>query len=362
MRDIEKFLGCIIGGAVGDALGYAVEFMSEDEIFKVYGKSGITSYDGKGIISDDTQMTLFTAAGLLNGITVMMNTDYKAPFEEFIRMNYLNWFETQRDGKVGDGCTWLSDIEELYVQRAPGITCLSALGTGGFGTIDNPINQSKGCGGVMRVAPIGLYFTDQGQSYERVASLGARVAALTHGHPLGYIPSAALVHIIHKLSQDDVSILEAVRSSIDLMEDMFAHERYLGEFITIMEKAIELSQSEIDDLQAIHQLGEGWVAEEALAIAVYCSLKYHNDYEQAVITAVNHKGDSDSTGAITGNIIGTKLGYSAIPKRFLENLELIDVMFELTKDLYMDIQFDQESLEKDELWLKRYLRDNHQLK
>ena len=70
MRNIDKFRGCLIGGAAGDALGYAVEFKREDEIFSEYGKDGITEYDlilddDVTEISDDTQMTLFTAEGML---------------------------------------------------------------------------------------------------------------------------------------------------------------------------------------------------------------------------------------------------------------------------------------------------------
>lgn len=356
MRDPNKFVGCILGGAIGDALGYSVEFLSEREIFNKYGKDGISSYDTQGIISDDTQMTLFTAAGLLNAMTINLNTDHLKPLEEVIHMNYLNWFETQKDGKIGEGCTWLMNVEGLFINRAPGMTCLNSLKTGKMGTLENPINSSKGCGGVMRVAPIGLYFSDQGQNYRKVAHLGAKVAAITHGHPLGFLPSAALVHIIHKLSQDDTSILEAVRSSIDLIEDMYDFPEYVGEFNILMEKAITLAQSEINDIEAIHQLGEGWVAEEALAIAVYCSLKYSEDFEKGIIAAVNHKGDSDSTGSITGNILGAHLGFWKIPEKFLHNLELTDVMIELTQDLYMDVPFDKNSKEKDQVWIDKYMR------
>ena len=69
MRNIDKFRGCLIAGAAGDALGYAVEFKREDEIFSEYGKDGITEYDlilddDIAEISDDTQMTLFTAEGM----------------------------------------------------------------------------------------------------------------------------------------------------------------------------------------------------------------------------------------------------------------------------------------------------------
>ena len=105
---------------------------------------------------------------------------------------------------------------------------------------------------------------------------------------------------------------------------MFAPAEHLSEFIGIMEKAIKLSKEDIDDLDAIRELGEGWVAEETLAIAVYCALKYEKDFDKALIAAVNHSGDSDSTGAVTGNILGAYLGMSAIPQKYLDNLELKD--------------------------------------
>lgn len=72
MRNQDKFRGCLIGGAAGDALGYAVEFMRDQDIFRRYGEQGITEYemiDGVAQFSDDTQMMLFTATGLLLGTT-----------------------------------------------------------------------------------------------------------------------------------------------------------------------------------------------------------------------------------------------------------------------------------------------------
>lgn len=94
MKDLDKYRGCLIGGAAGDALGYAVEFMSEKSIFKQYGKTGITDYEltnGKALISDDTQMTLFTANGLLVGTTRGKLRGIMAPYTSYIAMSYKDW-------------------------------------------------------------------------------------------------------------------------------------------------------------------------------------------------------------------------------------------------------------------------------
>lgn len=82
----------------------------------------------------------------------------------------------------------------------------------------------------------------------------------------------------------------------------------------MIDKAIDLANEDVDDLEAIRELGQGWVAEETLAIAIYCALKYSNDFDKALIASVNHSGDSDSTGAVTGNILGAYLGLSGIPE------------------------------------------------
>ena len=111
-------------------------------------------------------------------------------------------------------------------------------------------------------------------------------------------------------------------------------------------------------------MGEGWVAEEALAIAIYCALKNCSNFEKAVIDAVNHSGDSDSTGAVTGNILGAYLGFSGIPERFLENLELKDVIKEISKDLSSKVpvsEFRRDDTEEEKVWLEKYLYGTYKM-
>lgn len=371
MKNLDKFKGCLLGGAAGDALGYAVEFLGEQSIIGKYGQRGITEYDlvnGKALISDDTQMTLFTANGLLLGTTRGRTRGIMGSYPSYIAFCYKEWYRTQTE-KYPLKCegdyhyTWLSHLPELFSRRAPGMTCLSAIENGCRGTISEPANSSKGCGGVMRVAPIGLYFIDN-KHYEPedVMRIGAETAALTHGHELGYIPAAALVHIIECLAKDgEHSVLDAVRDSLVWVRAIFPNASHLKEFERIMERAIDLALSNVNDMEAIHDLGEGWVAEETLAIAVYCALKYPTNFEKGLIAAVNHKGDSDSTGAVAGNIIGANVGISGIPHKFIEHLELQDVIIEIAEDLYSDCpmksEYDIENQSAD--WVHKYIENDY---
>lgn len=361
MRDLNKFKGCLIGGAVGDALGYAVEFMSASDIFGKYGENGITEYklrSGVAEISDDTQMTLFTATGLLVGTTRGMTRGIMGDYAEcYIAYSYRDWYRTQTEQyplPEEYHYSWLVNIPEMFSRRAPGNTCLSALAQGGNGTLENPVNNSKGCGGVMRVAPIGLYFCDKRYEPEEIDIIGAKAAALTHGHELGYVPAAMLVHIISRISEHGDTILEAVNDAISIVPGIFPESKYMCELLELLEKAVALSAENTDDLDAIRQLGEGWVAEETLAIAVYCALKYSDNFEKGIIASVNHDGDSDSTGAVAGNILGVALGIDAIPQKYLDKLELKDVILEIAEDLYHDCQITEYG-PRDNLWESKYI-------
>lgn len=366
----DKFRGCLIGGAAGDALGYAVEFLTESSIFARYGKPGITDYrltNGLARISDDTQMTLFTANGLLYGTTRGCTRGIMGTYSGYIAGAYRDWYKTQIESY--EHCSrkfitsWLMNVPEMFAARAPGNTCLSAIEEGCCGSIQQPANNSKGCGGVMRVAPIGLYFGDSRMAPLAIDLLGADAAALTHGHEMGYIPAAMLVHIVRLVAHnDEITLKEAVLDSKTAMEKLFPDARHLPAFLKLIDRAVDLSESDVDDLTAIHALGQGWVGDEALAIAIYCALKYDDDFDKAMITSVNHKGDSDSTGAITGNILGAYLGLSRIPEKYTNNLELLDVITEIADDLYYDCQLDEyvsPTDPRDIAWEKKYVCINY---
>ena len=326
----KRILGCLIGGAAGDALGYAVEFIKYDNIIKKYGKEGITSYSldqltVKALISDDTQMTLFTAEGLLEQDGDELQNIYHA---------YKNWLITQNttfENRPINENSKLMNRPELFSARAPGNTCISALTFNTMGTVKNPINSSKGCGGVMRVSPIA--FLNYYSPFE-LDKLAVQAAAITHGHPLGYLPAALLVHILHKAiyeNKKNSSLHEITTISIKEFSSLFSSAPHLNDLLDIVNKAIELSGNRQKDVDNIRNIGEGWVAEETLAIAIYCALRYQNDFSAAMVAAVNHDGDSDSTGAVTGNILGAYLGEDKIDYKWKDHLELYDLIVRVGK-------------------------------
>ncbi|MBQ6111707.1 MAG: ADP-ribosylglycohydrolase family protein [Synergistaceae bacterium] len=352
---INRVRGSLIAGAAGDALGYVVEFMGLGAIKNTYGENGITEYDlkpkflsqsGKGFISDDTQMNLFTANGIL-----MHDANHDNTLAHYVYLAYLDWMMTQTDtdrlmmqtykrkkAKYTHH-TWLYEIPGLHHRRAPGNTCMTALMSGEMGTIKAPLNDSKGCGGVMRAAPVALrYIPENDDDIRMIDTYGAEIAAITHGHDLGWLPAALLTHVIARVMQD-CSLPDAIRDAQKVNQDLFSgiiSQRHFDEMNDLLERALKLADSKHDDTDNIREIGEGWTGDEALAIALYCALRYPDDLSQALIVSVNHSGDSDSTGAVAGNIIGAMLGYDAIADKWKDNLELKNIILELSDDLCSD--------------------------
>ncbi len=328
----SRVLGCVLGGAVGDAFGYEVEFDSLATIRRRHGPAGLTVPAGAGgplVVSDDTQMTLFTLEGLLAALPALAAGDLEATTAR-VRLACLDWLATQGGGAGPDAHGTLAFEAVLNVCRAPGTTCLSALRAGGQGHPGAPLNDSKGCGGVMRTAPCGLFphLVDARAAF----ALGARAAALTHGHPSGYLSAGAMAAIVRELtaaataatgqvamSDRSAALRAAARSAAVLAREWPRH----GETVAAMEAALARAAAPAADPSTdVAALGAGWVGEEALAIGLYAALR-GADFAAVLAIAANHDGDSDSTASIAGQLWGAAHGVDDIPHAWIDRLDVL---------------------------------------
>ncbi len=334
----DRCTGCLLGGAVGDALGAPIEFMSATEIFSRFGPSGVSGYapisTGRlGWITDDTQMTLFTAEGLIRAEVKAKRDGGSPDYVGATADAYLRWLATQRIPAAHpvQKNGWLYKTKRLHEICAPGRTCIHALQRLVPSASKRASNDSKGCGGVMRVAPVGLFghraFLGAGAE-KTVFELGCDLARITHGHPTGYLSAGVFSLLIASLMAGD-GLEKSLGRVLFVLMAYKGHE----ETSRAIEQAIALASSSPGDSVAMTSLGEGWIAEEALAVAIYCVLSYPNDFRKALLLSVNHSGDSDSTGSIAGNLLGALLGAQAIPSEWIEKLELSDVVRQVGADL-----------------------------
>jgi ADP-ribosylglycohydrolase len=349
----DRVRGCLLGGAIGDALGSPIEFQSLREIRREHGAEGITGYvttwrGRSGLITDDTQMTLFTVEGLLRARAGGPPAPGRAayPYDavvEPVRQAYLRWLDTQdhhapppadRPHRTGR----LREESWLYSRRAPGNACLSGLhqrfpGPSPLGE-PGPVNpNSKGCGTVMRSAPFGLVALPgaaegAGPDPREAFEVAAACAQITHGHPTGYLAAGAFAAITAYLVAGE-ALEPAVHRALDLLAAYPAHE----ETSAALRAAVALAAAAGEHSpERVESLGGAWVAEEALAIGVYCALA-EPSVERALLLSVNHSGDSDSTGSVCGNLLGALHGTGVLPAHWLRPLEGRETIERLATEL-----------------------------
>lgn len=291
----DKIYGCLYGGAIGDALGYPVEFSSLEAILGRYGPEGVTELPDPALYTDDTQMTLRVAWGLLEGVDDDLE-DLDEPFiNDAVAQQFVEWAEHDPP-------------------RAPGSSCLEGVGniSKGVPLLECGKVNSKGCGAVMRSAPYGLIFGAAKDS----AYLAGTHALMTHRHLAAQASAAGLAAGISRLVHEDdnalIDVVEAMAAAASVYDDRTAY---------MIHWAYALSQClTVDDVSVLDEW-RGWVGDEALAASVYLWAKYSDDYVKAVCRAATSPGDSDSLAAITGNLVGATVGISGIPDKWLQKIE-----------------------------------------
>ncbi|MBQ6517755.1 MAG: ADP-ribosylglycohydrolase family protein [Anaerolineaceae bacterium] len=362
---LSKIQASLIAGAAGDALGYAVKFLHYRDIRQIYGPDGISKYEligGKARISAGTQMSLFTANGLLFGETRMKLRKVGTGPHTYIPHAYQDWYYTQ-----DPSChppfiiSWIVCEGDLHSHRAPGKTCLSSLRSGKFGAITRPLNNSCGCGGVIRTAPIGLFYDPDlyQEKAENIIHYAAETAAVTHGHPLGYIPAGMMSIVVNHAVYTEDSLPEIIAKSLKETELVFGSNQYWHEFESLINQAIEMAPNKESDQENLSKLGQGKkLGHEVLAIAIYAALRHELDVDRALVTAVNHDGESDCAGSLCGSILGAYLGLNAISSEWTEPLELRETIMEIGRDLCAHCQTDVDGKLSDPDWMRKYVKIN----
>jgi ADP-ribosylglycohydrolase/protein-tyrosine phosphatase len=315
-------LACLLGGALGDSFALPVEFDKLSVIQRRFGPGGlrIPQFEhGQLVVSDATQMTLFTLEGLTRA-----HLGKKQGDDELMRqmwLSYLDWRETQGGKARGDTASRLMKHAALYVRRAPDPTCLSVLEADTLGTLENPINDNRSCGAVMRVAPIGQM--PDGDAV-RAFSLGMRTAALTHGHPDAYLSAGFLAATLRLLAEGQ-SLAEASRQAGEILSAHAGHETTLAKVNAALQAARHPHLGQIPS-----QLHQGRTGVEALAIGLYAAAR-GLDFATVLAIAANHDGDSSTSAAIAGQLFGAQFGLEALPHAWIRRLDVLDALCDLVE-------------------------------
>ena len=299
---LEKAKGVILGLAIGDAMGAPAEFMSLDQIKRVYGDRGVRDLPDLAVYTDDTQMSIAIAEALIEAGHKDIETLMERVKEEFIK-----WYHAPDTPS-----------------RAPGKTCLTGVANmeKGIHWTRSGLPESKGCGSAMRSAPVGYYYQHNPEKLKGVAHI---TGICTHRHPTADAACIGAAYLV-KLALDGVEPSRMIGKLLNFTRGISDEWK---EAIEKVDKCLDWE----DEEKALSFLGEGWVGEEAVALALYCFLRYPDSYEKCVLRAANTNGDSDSIACIAGAISGAYLGVNAIPANWVERIERSEYLIDLSDRL-----------------------------
>ncbi len=351
------FRGAMLGMAVGDAMGNAVDRASLAQIQEDYGPNGLLGYDlvnGYAEVTSYTQLAAFAANGLLLGLTRGRIQGRMAPPVRYIGLALKEWSRSQQYSDPERNYCWLSTVPELKRRRCMDTRMLDALSRG-LGTLEDPQYRSDQPSGLTEVLPVALMAKELGLTQEQTDRLGAETIVLTHGNPEAFLSGAVLTHVFSLLLQDPKMPMEALLGrTVDAIQLQFGRDYSQTTRIwELLQYAKTLTETDkFSQMEAMERL-RCRTAPEVLAGVLYACATCRDDFDAAMITAVNHSGRSAAVGAITGAILGIRLGAMALPEFYLESLEPAMLLIELADDMASPMNFTSGLFDDD--WDRKYL-------
>ena len=335
-QQMNRFRGCLLGMAVGDAMGAAVEKKSYEEICETYGPAGLLGYDtvnGLAEITSYTQVAAFAVNGLLLAISKGQSQEAMA----YTVMALKEWASVQHFPKDPHrrNC-WLRGTAAFRRRKCMDPRTLDALTRDALGTPRRPANQAEGPGSLTVAVAMGLYFHPERMQFHQIGVLGAQTVALTHGEPATFLCGGVLAYVIAAILNDPEGELEShFRLAAQTVADQFGGEfpQALRLRKTILDTVEKAKDPAAQPVAVMESIGCNTCV-QVLCGAMYAVLAGRGDFDTSAIIAVNHSGKSAAVGAVTGAILGALLGEESLPEFYLECLEAGQVLQTLATDLW----------------------------
>ena len=358
----SAYRGCLLGLAVGDAMGYTVDNRSWQEIREDYGPNGLLGYDlvnGYADVTSYTQLAAFTCNGLLFGMTRGQLSGKMAPYIKYIEMSSREWAASQRSWGRPKSCyCWLLRRPDLCRRHCMDTRMLDTLSREAPNSLESPVNNFSDPAGLTAAIGVGLFYHKDRMDWREMARLGAEAVALTHGSPEAFLTGAWVAYTVAGIAQEGALALR----------DQFvqAAEAVAAQFSRQFPQAMKLKEAvgrgvrmAKNGLMEPEEAMEALHCQDALGVAagaVYACLKGEGDFDRSMILAVNHSGRSAAVGALTGAFLGAKLGEEALPEFYLECLEPAPELRILAEDLARGCPMDLRSRLFDDDWDHKYVQ------
>lgn len=327
--------GCFLGMAAGDAMGNTVDERSWEDICAEYGPAGLLGYD---LRNDSAQVTSYTqiAAFIANGLLLYVTRGKPDMLLSFLTLSLREWFKRQHFPRdPAKSMCWVSQKPELRRKLCHDARMQDALRFERLGTPEKPVNHAATPGAIMAGAVVGMFFDPARMEPAQIGTVAMRTVALTHGHPEAFLSAAVLAYTVAGIIHAPEEPLQVqFENAIAVVHGQFAGDFPQAKDLAVkLKKAIRMANDAGTDPHMDMELLCCNTAGECLAGAMYACLTSHEDFDTAMITAVNHSGKSAAVASITGAILGTVLTETELPEFYLESLEAAAVLRTLADDL-----------------------------
>ena len=359
-RKRSYYRGCLLGLAVGDAMGYTVNSHTLAEIQEDYGPNGLQGYDpanGYADVTSYTQLAAFTANGLLYGLTQGRIKGTMPPFISYIARSHWEWASSQAmmDRPTRTAC-WVFKEKTLCRRHCVDTRMKEIILRKQFGTPEERLNPMSTPSTLTAALAVGMFHDPENMDPQELGRLGAEAVALTHGDPMAFLPGAVIALLTSAVLRSDGPLEELVDQAVEDFRKQFDRDyhRQVNQILSLVRQAKELSRDENTlFVEAMEQL-QCKTGAQVLAGVVYSLLAGDEDFDTSLIIAVNHSGASAAVAALTGALLGARLGVEALPEFYLECLECRDELQELADDLFQGCPIEKGDVFFDDDWDSKY--------
>ena len=333
-NNLDFYRGCLLGLAVGDAMGMPVDDMTWEEIQENYGPHGLLGYD---LRSDFAEITSYTqvAAYICNALLLSVSRGRGDKKMDYVKLGLKEWTRSQQFARDPEASyCWVAKLPAFRRRHCRDARMLDTLRLAAMGFPERSPNKYTTPGSLTAAIAVGMFYNPQRLEPHQIGELATQIVGYTHGDPSAFLSGAVLSYAITGiLMEQELPLEDQFRAAISAMYHQF-REQYpeAGTVAATLTAALERAKGAEPMDQVMEEL-KCYSALHCLAGAIYAAIANQDDFDTAMITAVNHSGYSSAVAGITGAILGTKMGYHALPDFYLESLEPVKALCTLADDM-----------------------------
>ena len=333
-NNLDFYRGCLLGLAVGDAMGMPVDDMTLSQIRESYGPHGLLGYDLRGDFAEITSYTQ-VAAFICNALLLSVSRGKGDKTMDYVKLGLNEWTRSQNFARDPEASyCWVAKLPAFRRRHCRDARMLDTLRLAAMGYPERSPNKYNTPGSLTAAIAVGMFYNPQRLDPPQIGQLATQIVSITHGDPTAFLSAAVLAYAITGiLMEPELPLQQQFTAAISAMAGQFRNKYPQVQTVAdVLNAAVERASS-AEPMNEVMESFQCYCAMHCLAGAVYAAISNSEDFDTAMITAVNHSGYSSAVAGITGAILGAKMGHAALPDFYLDSLEAVKPLCQLADDM-----------------------------